>query len=75
MPLTEAGRAGLVIGKNAYQNATPLQNAAPDDQSVWENLPGLPGLGFAVGEKPLLNATLETTAEMLNYWLKAGVPC
>ncbi len=60
VPLQAAERAALVIGNNAYQNATQLQTATNDAQAVWENLRDL---GFAAGNKPVLNASLETTVE------------
>ncbi len=55
-----ADRAALVIGNNAYLNATPLKTAANDAQAVWEKLRTL---GFDSGTAPILNASLETTVE------------
>lgn len=58
-----AERAALVIGNNSYQHVSPLHTAANDAKAVWEKLQSL---GFAAGEKPMINSSLEDMVEAVD---------
>lgn len=58
-----AERAALVIGNNSYKHVSPLQTAANDARAVWEKLQSL---GFAAGEKPMIDSSLEEMVEAVD---------